>query len=285
MRVLITGAAGRIGMAVASRLGRDHTVKGLDLVPGPCVDHVGNILDAALLDQLCNCVDAVVHTASLHAPHVGRVDDALFRDVNVGGTAQLLDACRRHGVQRFVYTSTTSVYGDAMVPQNRAVWVTETLQPKPRDIYDETKLAAESLCARFAQDTGTCIALRMSRCFPESHRLMAVYRLYRGVDRQDVAEAHALAVDATLSGFHIFNISAPSRFLPSDTLELYADAARTIRRHYPWAPAEFRRRNWRLPASIDRVYAIDKAVEQLGYRPRYDFATLFDGTSDASADP
>ena len=75
----------------------------------------------------------------------------------------------------------------------RAVWVDEQLEPQPRDIYDQTKLEAEQLVAS-AGGSMTVTTLRMSRCFPEAAELMAWYRLYRGVDRRDVAEAHALAL-------------------------------------------------------------------------------------------
>ena len=44
---------------------------------------------------------------------------------------------------------------------------------------------------------------------------------------------------------------------------------------YPWAAAEFARRAWLLPRSIDRVYVVDKAITGLGYRPVHDFASLF----------
>jgi len=45
--------------------------------------------------------------------------------------------------------------------------------------------------------------------------------------------------------------------------------------HHPWAVAEFARRGWGLPDSIDRVYVVDKAIKGLGYRPEHDFESLF----------
>jgi nucleoside-diphosphate-sugar epimerase len=53
----------------------------------------------------------------------------------------LLEAALENGAKRFVYTSTTSLYGHAMVSPEKAVWVTERLVPQPRDIYDVTKIA------------------------------------------------------------------------------------------------------------------------------------------------
>jgi UDP-glucose 4-epimerase len=178
-------------------------------------------------------------------------------------------------VKRFIYTSTTSLYGQALIPENRAVWVTENLEPAARDIYDETKIAAEAECARAARAGLTCISLRMSRCFPEPEHLMAIYRLYRGVDARDVAQAHERALSSNLKGFQVFNISAATPFQPEDTPELLANAASVILRYFPWAEKEFARRGWRLPDSIDRVYAIEKAQKMLGYMPEHNFASLF----------
>jgi hypothetical protein len=56
---------------------------------------------------------------------------------------------------------------------------------------------------------------------------------------------------------------------------LFRDAASVVAGRLPWAVAEFARRGWQLPQSIDRVYVVDRAVAQLGYRPVHDFASLF----------
>ncbi len=276
MRVLVTGSSGRIGSAIVHALRPAHDVIGLDTVPHATTTHIGSITDEAVVTQLVPQVDAVIHTASLHAPHRGVHSDAEFRDINVSGTERLLDAAVKHRLQAFVYTSTTSVYGAAMQATDRAVWVTELLAPEPRDIYDETKLAAEALCAR-AHDAGLpTIALRVSRCFPESPRLMAIYRLYRGVDVRDVASAHVLALTARFGKFEIFNIAAHSPFAESDCAELKCDAAAVVSRAFPNAPAAFAARGWALPTAIDRVYVTDKARQQLRFVARYDFASLVD---------
>ena len=275
MKVFLTGSSGRIGGAIAALLATRHELVGMDLRPGPRTTVLGDVAARGDLQALLDGCDAVVHTASLHAPHVGMVDDAEFRRVNVSGTRALLEAAVRAGVRRFVYTSTTSVYGDAMCVPGEAAWVSESLAPRPRDIYDETKLEAERACAEAAAQGLACTALRMSRCFPEREDLVATYRLYRGVDARDVAQAHALALSAPLRGFGAYNISAPSPFRRDDAAALAHDAAAVIGRHFPWAAAAYARRGWRLPARVDRVYVIDAAREALGYRPRHDFASLF----------
>jgi nucleoside-diphosphate-sugar epimerase len=276
MRLLVTGSSGRIGGAISARLSLRHQVIGLDLQPGPLTSVVGDICDSRLLAATCAGLDAVVHTASLHAPDLGVRSAADFRWINVEGTRRLLAACGEAGISRFVYTSTTSLYGRALMPAGKeAVWVTEDLQPQPRDIYDETKLAAEQACAEAARGGMTCVSLRMSRCFPEPPRLVAIYRLYRGVDAADVAQAHELALAANLSGFGAFNVSARSPFSITECEALLCEAKIVVLMHHPWAASEFARRGWELPESIDRVYVVDKAIAGLGYRPAHDFESLF----------
>jgi len=276
VRVLVTGSSGRIGSAIAARLSLQHAVTGVDLKAGALTTEVVDVRDTSRLAPLLAGIDAVVHTASLHVPDLAARSRAEFEEVNVVATRRLLAACGEAGVARFVYTSTTSLYGDAMLPEHgEAVWVTEDLAPRPRDVYDETKLRAEEACRDAARAGLAAVSLRMSRCFPEEPRLLAVYRLYRGVDAEDVAQAHELALATPRAGFEVFNVSAPPPFSRSDCRRLFEDAASVLLERHPWAAAEFERRSWLLPRSIDRVYVVDKAVAGLGYRPVHDFAALF----------
>jgi nucleoside-diphosphate-sugar epimerase len=276
VKVLVTGSSGRIGGAIAARLTLRHQIAGIDLRPGALTTAIADVCDTVRMAALCTGMDAVVHTASLHVPDLASRTPQEFREVNVDATRRLLQACGEAGVRRFVYTSTTSVYGDALVPEaGAAVWVTESLAPKPRDVYDETKLAAEAACADASRSGMACVSLRMSRCFEEEPRLVAVYRLYRGVDAQDVAQAHECALERARPGHEIYNVSAPSPFAAGDCRRLLDDAGSVVLERYPWAGAEFARRAWVLPRSIDRVYVVDKAIAALGYRPEHDFASLF----------
>jgi nucleoside-diphosphate-sugar epimerase len=280
VKVLVTGSSGRIGGAIAARLSLRHAVAGVDLRPGPLTTDIAGVENTARLAELLSGVDAVIHTASLHVPDLAARSAADFRAVNVDATRRLLAAAGEAGVGRFVYTSTTSLYGEAMLPvSGAAVWVTESLVPRPRDVYDETKLGAEEACAAAARAGLPCVALRMSRCFPEHARIMAIYRLYRGVDSEDVAQAHELALAPGREGFAVFNISAPTPFVEADCPRLFEDAAAVLLERYPWAAAEFARRGWQLPQSIDRVYVVDQAVAVLGYRPQHGFAALFPQSS------
>jgi UDP-glucose 4-epimerase len=271
LRILLTGSTGYIGRAIYELLHREADIVGLDLKPGPFTHYIGNICDPSLISSLLKQTDVVIHTASLHAPHVGHSDDADFHKVNVEGTSTLLENVIKNGIKRFVYTSTTSVYGCSGRNEGKAIWVTEECDPHPQDIYDETKLEAEALCQSASEEGTSVVCLRVSRCFPEPDHLVAFYRLYRGVDVRDVAKGHALAAKADVAGYHCFNISGPTPFAPEDCQELWRDPWRVIERYYPEGEPWFDERQWKKPSRIDRVYAIGKAMTQLGYRPVYDW--------------
>jgi UDP-glucose 4-epimerase len=236
------------------------------------------VADAELLSDAMRDAEIIIHIASLHAPHVSQRSMQDFVDTNVTGTLRLLEAASATRVRRFVYTSTTSVYGEALVPEaDGAVWVTEDLTPRPRDIYDITKLAAEEFCRLFARDHGLpAICLRVSRFFAQTPEWMAGYRLYRGADMRDIAAAHTLAAHNRDVTFGIFNISARSPFQREDGPELLTDAPAVIRRYYSDAEEVFRAHGWTLPASIDRIYVTEKAERLLGYAPQHNFAELLD---------
>jgi len=276
MRILVTGSSGQLGAAVCSLLCRKHSVRGVDLLPGKFTTHIGNIIDRNFIYSATKNVEFVIHTSSLHAPQLETHSKEEFIETNIVGTLNLLQASIENGVQRFVYSSTTSLYGEALVPKERAVWVTEDLFPEPRDIYDVTKIAAENLCKIFTQKYGLpCISLRISRFFPESEYLMTVYRLYRGVDVRDAANSHLLALEKGKNGYEVFNISAASPFSRDETYDLFHDAPSILLHHFPNVDNLFAKRGWKLPKNIDRVYSIAKAKKILDYRPKFNFDTFY----------
>ncbi|MBN9390610.1 MAG: NAD(P)-dependent oxidoreductase [Chloroflexi bacterium] len=272
MRVLVTGSSGQLGNEVARQLSSHNQVIGLDLIPGKYTNHLGDFGNLPTLAGLLEGVETVIHTASLHARHLNTHSKEDFIRVNISSLLQLLEQCVRNEVKRFVYTSTTSVYGFAMVPTDQAVWVTEKVTPQPRDIYDVTKIAAENLCQLFALEKGLkTICLRTSRFFPEPARLLALYRLYRGADVRDIAQAHVLAASNRDIDFDIFNISANHPFQESDMAALFSAPQPVLRQYFPGIEKIFQSRGWPLPQTIDRVYVTRHAQERLGYQPRYNF--------------
>ena len=78
-------------------------------------------------------VTAVIHSATLHKPHVATHSRQAFVDANIAGTLTLLEAALAAGVSAFVYTSTTSAFGSALspAPGQPAAWITEDVAPVP----------------------------------------------------------------------------------------------------------------------------------------------------------
>src|ERR1700748_371635 len=98
----------------------------------------------------------VIHTATLHKPHVATHGKQAFVDTNVTGTLNLLEAAVAAGVKGFVFTSTNSAFGSQLQAEagQAAVWVTEELPASPKNIYGTTKLMAENLCELFFRERG-----------------------------------------------------------------------------------------------------------------------------------
>ncbi len=148
MYVLVTGSSGAIGFAIAELLRRDAHVTGLDLRAGPETTRIGDIADEELVGRLMHGVNAVVHTAALHVPHLAAFGEEEFRRVNVEGTRVLLRAAAAAGVSRFVLTSTTSVYGCSERAGPPATWANESLTPRPSDVYDGPSSRPKSCVGR-----------------------------------------------------------------------------------------------------------------------------------------
>lgn len=293
MRVLVTGSSGHLGEALARTLaGLGHEVVGLDVVAGPCTTQLGSIVDRAAVKRCMAGVRHVFHPATLHKPHVATHARQAFIDVNLTGTLNLLEEAVAAGVESFVYTSTTSVFGDALVPPagEPSAWITEDVTPIPKNIYGVTKAAAEDLCQLFQRNQGlACMVLRTSRFFPEEdddRRARTSYAddnlkvneyLHRRVDIEDVVSAHLLAArHAPALGFRRYVVSATSPFQPEDMAALRASAPLVVQRRVPAYAALYARLGWKMAPGIDRVYVNARAREELGWQPRYDFNTLID---------
>lgn len=214
MHYLVTGANGLLGRAlVPYLLAQGVSVRSFDLTPYPDArvqSIVGDLRDAAAVQQACAGMDGVLHLASV--VYVGLGKPQQVYDINVTGTQHLLDACAQQGVPRLVYTSSIDVVfdgspiqaGDERLPYART----------PLDYYSETKIEAEQrvLAANGTGGTATC-ALRTAGIYGagDKHRFPALIqqakagRLMRiGAGRarfnhvyaENAAHAHWLAVQA-----------------------------------------------------------------------------------------
>ncbi|MEM7106237.1 MAG: NAD(P)-dependent oxidoreductase [Bacteroidota bacterium] len=279
-KILITGSSGHSGNQIAALLKEDFEIVGIDLVHGEHTQYIGSLTNNGLLNQAIRGVDFVIHTASLHAPHVATHSREDFIDTNIVGTLNLLKAAKNNQAKKFVYTSTTSLYGESMVNAHQAVWITEDLPTIPRDIYDITKIAAEGLCRDFFDKNGMqTTVLRVSRFWDEPLPDRVFYRMYRGLDVRDVAAAHQLAIEKDFSTFDVFNISAQSIFGQNDLVDLKHNLHQLLHKKIPDLIPFFQKRNWPIPGSIDRVYVIEKAKHMLGYTPTFNIHQMLNDLS------
>jgi UDP-glucose 4-epimerase len=301
VRILVTGSTGHLGEALVRSLRDDsHEVVGLDVLESSSTDVVGSIVDRDCVRRCAAGADAVVHCATLHKPHVGSHQRADFVETNVIGTLNLLEEAVAARVGRFVFTSTTSAFGRALVPSSGApaAWITEEVAPVPRNIYGATKVAAEDLCELIWREHGLpCLILRTSRFFPEPDdrdEVRSAYDdlnikvnelLYRRVDLEDVVRVHQLALQrAPEIGFGRYVISATTPFTPADLTSIRADLPAVVRRRFPDHEAVYAQRGWRMFPSIERVYVNQRARRELGWSPRYDFGHALDRLREG-ADP
>jgi UDP-glucose 4-epimerase len=259
----------------------------VDVLPSPFTDVVGDIADRAVVDECMRGVTHVLHGATLHKPHVVSHSRQDFVDTNITGTLNLLEASVVNQVKAFIFTSTTSTFGDALTPPagSPAAWITEDVVPIPKNIYGVTKTAAEDLCRLFYRNQKLpCLILRTSRFFPEEDdvaerasayeeaNLKVNELLYRRVDIEDVVTSHEVAMEKAPSlGFGKFIITATTPFVRADLAQLGVDAPAVLARYFPEFPAIYERMGWKMLPTLDRVYVNARARELLGWRPKYDF--------------
>lgn len=238
--VLVTGSSGRLGRAL-QRVGAGNV--NLEFAGGVRAAAVGRAVDVRDVASLATAIDeirprAIVHLASMVGPSCD-ADPAEANAVNVGGTANLVAAALRFGVERIVFASTAAVYGDS-----RRRPLTEDDAPDPKGAYAETKLRAEQLLAD-AADSLSSDSLRVFNIYgpemPDSlvERLLGAtvdapvtlngldefVRDYVHVD--DVARAFLASADSTSAGFRVLNVGSGIPRSNRDLLEAFPEVARS----------------------------------------------------------
>jgi UDP-glucose 4-epimerase len=304
VNILVTGSSGWLGQALVPRLVRDgHRVIGLDPEAGPTTSVVGSVVDRALVRHIIQNegIEAVVHAAARHKPHIETHDNSEFVAVNVQGTLNLLEEAVAPGsrVDRFVFTSTTSLMISQEIRDGKAggaqeaVWIDESMTPlKPRNIYGVTKLAAEELCRLFNHlHKLPVLVLRTSRFFPEEDDMAHAIAqsgentkanefLFRRLSVEDAAEAHVVALaKAKDIGFDTFIVSALTPFSRNDCRALIADAPSVVARYFPDYRKRYDARGWTMFDTVDRVYDSSKAAKVLGFTCRTNFKEVLEGLS------
>ncbi len=142
--VFVTGAHGALGSElVRALINEGNTVRGLIQskghtanLPSGIIPFVGNVEDVRVLDSACDGADVVYHLAAIVREEKRRIGE-LMR-VNVYGTKNVMEACRKNGVKQLIFTSTSDVYGG-----RRSEMLKETSQLMPRDKYGYSKMLAE----------------------------------------------------------------------------------------------------------------------------------------------
>jgi uronate dehydrogenase len=233
-RVLITGAAGRIGTLLCPRLARTgRRLRLVDVAPqkpasGPEEVVVADITDLAAMASAMDGVDAVVHLAA----HPGERAWAELQRVNVDGTRTVLEAARGAGVSRVVLAS--SIHAAGFHPTGDPL--PATVPPRPDTYYGWSKAALESLGSLYADRFGmTVFALRIGACFPEPP---GVHFLDCWLSPDDCARLVEACLAADVAGFRVlWGISRNTRrwcslsegeeigYHPRDDAEEYAGAA------------------------------------------------------------
>lgn len=298
--ILVTGGAGFIGSHLTDRLladGRevvvldnfdpfyDEAAKRRNLegaLSSPRMRLVrGDIRDAAAVDAAFDArpIDAVVHLAARAGVRPSIEDPILYASVNLDGTVKLLEACRRRGVSRFVFGSSSSVYGNnPKVPFAEDDPVEHPISP-----YAATKRAGELLahtyhhlfgmrvaCLRFFTVFGPRqrpdLAIRKFAELMASDRPIPVFgdgttgRDYTYVD--DIIDGVVSALDRA-TGFHVWNLGGAHPVVLADLIDRLASGlGRTpeIRRLPPQ------------PGDVDRTWAdVSRANRDLGWAPSTSF--------------
>lgn len=292
-KILVTGSSGHLGEALVRTLRKmDWEVISVDILPSVFTSKVGSIANRDFVKDAMKGVDAVIHSATLHKPHVATHTKQDFIDTNVTGTLNLLEEAVENGVKSFVFTSTTSTFGDALMPpkDSPAAWITEDVTPIPKNIYGVTKTAAEDLCRLFSRNHKLpCVILRTSRFFLEDDDQKDVRDsyssdnqkvnefLFRRADIEDIVSAHLLAVEkAENIGFGRYIISATTPFIQSNREKLNIDAPFVVKENFPHYEEIYAELGWKMFPKIGRVYVNEKARKELGWSPKYDFGYVLD---------
>ncbi|GAA0906059.1 NAD-dependent epimerase/dehydratase family protein [Pseudonocardia zijingensis] len=304
MNVLVTGVAGFVGSTLARRLLADgHDVVGVDAltdyydpqlkrdnlraVEHPRLRLVEADLNAIDLAALLADVEVVYHQAG--QPGVRKswgTDFDTYLHGNVGATQRLLEAAlRAPRLHRFVYASSSSVYGNALRYPTE-----ETDRPQPLSPYGVTKLAAEHLCVLYAQNHGLpTVSLRYFTVYgPRQRPDMAFTRFCTAVRDgteisvygtgeqvrdftyvDDVVEANVRVAAADVPAGSVFNVAGGTSTTVNEVIELLGEiSGRTpiVRRGDP------------VPGDVERTGGSTAAIEAaVGWTPT---VALHDGLAE-----
>lgn len=244
MKALVTGGAGFIGSnLVDALLEEGHEVVIVDNMSTGNEENIKDALEKGAELYVCDIrgdfigdafkgVDVVFHMAALARVQSSIEDPYIFNDVNVNGTLRILEYCRRYGIKRFVFSSSSSVYGEPPIRVLQGyIGLREQDPEKPMSPYGLQKLIGEQYCKLYSKIYDMeCIALRYFNVYGERQSIKGAYKLVMGIFAEqklkgepltivgdgeqrrdfiyvdDVVEANILAAEADFDGYYCFNI-------------------------------------------------------------------------------
>ncbi len=288
----ITGAGGRIGRALARALiGRGYTVRVLahgknvvNTMPAGVVPYIGDISNKKALSEGCHGVDVVFHLAAIVSEY--KAPTKALMDVNVQGTANVIEACRMNGVGHLVFSSSIDVYGHA-----RKEPLTEQSELKPEDKYGYSKTAAEMEIESYKDKIDYTI-LRMAAVYGKGFE-SSYFKLFTAMKEgkayligsgrnhlalvhiDDVVNAMALAAENRKNSSNIYNISDGVTYTQAGLFNLAADLLKVDRpgRHISPMIVNFVAKSRGLDSDelrflmSDRIIDLTKAKKELGFEP------------------
>lgn len=242
MKVLVTGGAGFIGSHVVQALAKaGHGVEVIDAFhdfydpaikyanvaafPPDVVVHKVDITELAAVRSVFGQseFDTVIHLAARAGVRPSIEDPKAYIDTNITGTFNLLEASRESGVKKFVFASSSSVYGlSKVVPFSEDLALPQTLSP-----YAATKLAGEHLCGNYSNLHGLqVVLLRFFTVYGPGQRPdLAIHKFTKNIDAgvpipkfgdgntrrdytyiDDIVQGVLAAADYTGAPFEIFNL-------------------------------------------------------------------------------
>jgi UDP-glucuronate 4-epimerase len=301
MKVVVTGAAGFIGSHLTERLLRDgHSVIGIDSfdtfydpqvkrrnIATAQADPNFALIEADIRDgqamenAIGRDVDAIVHLAARAGVRPSIEQPALYTDVNINGTVVLLEIARQREIPKFVFASSSSVYGN-----NRKVPFSEDDNVDfPISPYAATKKAGELICHTYHHLYGidmTC--LRFFTVYgPRQRPDLAIHKFARLIEAgqpipiygdgtmrrdftyiDDIINGVVAALDRC-AGYRIYNLGESRPICVSDLVAEIENALgkQAVKQHFPTQPGD-----------VNQTYAdVAKAQRDLGYDPSTHIAT------------
>ena len=285
MKILIVGGAGEVGkylMKDFSKQGHevtilDRAIKTQEMHKLPITYFQGNLIDGALVDEIAKGKDVIIHLAWSFAdePHT------IFEE-DIKGHLNLLEAAASSGVKNFIYTSTATVYGRAMlhpVTESHPCLIGDARKP----LYALGKYTAEELCRYYHKERGLPVTVfRFWWAFGENiggRHLRDLIRkslnsqpleMVRGaggafLTMEDLSRAIASAVAKPTASGQTYNLG--SLFLTWEEIGAAIVNLTHSKSSIQLVPSD----QWKGPAFLNEVWDLtwDKAKQDLGFEPQH----------------